>query len=62
MNEVSVQINSVEKSAENTAAATQEVTASSEELAALMTSVNDNCNEMNKVSDELVDSLDRFTI
>lgn len=62
MNEVSVQINSVEKSAESTAAATQEVTASSEELAALMTSVNDNCNEMNKVSDELVDSLDRFTI
>lgn len=62
MNEVSVQINSVEKSAESTAAATQEVTASSEELAALMTSVNDNCNEMNKVSDELVNNLDRFTI
>lgn len=62
MNEVSVQINSVEKSAESTAAATQEVTASSEELAALMTSVNDNCNEMNKVSDELVNNLDRFII
>lgn len=62
MNEVSVQINGVEKSAESTAAATQEVTASSEELAALMTSVNDNCNSMNKVSDELVENLNKFII
>lgn len=62
MNEVSVQINGVEKSAESTAAATQEVTASSEELAALMTSVNDNCNSMNKASDELVDNLNKFII
>lgn len=62
MNDVSVQMQSVEKSAESTAAATEEVTASSEELATLMTSVSDNCNTMNQVSDELVESLDKFTI
>lgn len=62
MNDVSVQMQSVEKSAESAAAATEEVTASSEELATLMTSVSDNCNTMNQVSDELVESLDKFTI
>lgn len=62
MNDVSLQMQSVEKSAENTAAATEEVTASSEELATLMTSVSDNCNAMNQVSDELVNNLDNFVV
>ena len=62
MNDVSTQIHSVEKSAESTAAATQEVTAATEELASLMSSVSNNCNTMNKVSEKLVNNLDQFLI
>ena len=49
-------------SAENTAAATEEVTASSEELTALMNTVNSNCNEMHNISIDLVNDLHKFKI
>lgn len=48
--------------AENTAAATEEVTASSEELTALMNTVNENCNKMHNISIDLVNDLNRFTV
>lgn len=40
----------------------EEVTASSEELTALMNTVNENCNKMHNISIDLVNDLNRFTV
>ena len=56
------QIDNIEKGAEGTAAATEEVTASSEELAALMHNITENCEAMTNQSKELVESISKFKI
>lgn len=52
----------IEKSAENTAATSQEVTASTEELTALMHSVDNDISELTSRSHDLVTKLDRFSV
>ena len=58
--DISQTIDTVAKGTESTAAATEEVTASSEELAALMSSVNEDCDNMMNASNVLVDDLNKF--
>ena len=59
---VSNQVSDIEKSAESTAAASEEVTASTQELAALMHSVDDDICTLSNSSHDLVSKLDRFSV
>lgn len=59
---ISSQMKAIEKGAENTAAATEEITASSEELGTLMASIADRCAHNTDTTKELVDDLDKFVI
>ena len=62
INSVSMQVSELEKSAENNAATSQEVTASTEELTALMHSVNNDIDDLATASHELVSKLDKFKV
>ena len=59
---ISSQMKAIEKGAENTAAATEEITASSEELGTLMASIADRCAHNTNTTKVLVDDLDKFVI
>lgn len=48
--------------AQGIAAASEEVTASSEELAALMHNIADNCNSMSVEAKNLVEDMDKFKV
>lgn len=59
---ISGQISHIEKGAENTAAATQEITASSEELSALMHSIAEHCVSMHEQTADLEKELSYFKV
>ncbi len=60
--EISEQITDVEKGAENSAAASAEVTDSVQKLNSLMASMDENSMELNEKADNLVQKLRRFTL
>lgn len=60
--EVNTKVSAIEHGAESNAAASEEITASSEELAALMNSVNDTMKSLTSKTEELTESLSRFKI
>lgn len=59
---VSSQAAEIERGAESSAAASQEVTASSEELAALMNSIGNSTDTLNTEAEGLVEKLNAFTV
>ena len=59
---VSSQAAEIERGAESSAAASQEVTASSEELAALMNSIGNSTDTLNAEAEGLVEKLNAFTV
>ena len=50
------------QAAESNAAATQEITASSEELTALLTNISSTCNSMTGYVDNLVKDMNQFKV
>lgn len=59
---VSGQVSEIERGAESSAAASEEVTASTQELAALMHSIGENTDSLNAEAEELVQKLNAFTV
>lgn len=60
--DISVKVTNIEKGTESTAASTEEVTASSQELEALMTGVAQSCDEMEQQAEALVNDMSRFVV
>ena len=60
--DISVKVTNIEKGTESTAASTEEVTASSQELEALMTGVAQRCDEMEQQAEALVNDMSRFVV
>lgn len=59
---VSGQVSEIERGAESSAAASEEVTASTQELAALMHSIGENTDSLNAEAEGLVQKLNAFTV
>lgn len=55
------QVHNIEHGAEGNAAATEEINASAEELAALLSSIDENCSNMSNNMKTLMDDLEKFT-
>lgn len=62
VNDISDKVRNIEKGTESTAASKEEVTASSQELEALMTGVAQSCDEMAQQAEGLVGDMSRFIV
>lgn len=60
--EIDSQVKVIGQAAESNAAATQEITASSEELTALLTNISSTCNSMTGYVDNLVKDMNQFKV
>ena len=60
--EIDSQVKVIGQGAESNAAATQEITASSEELTALLTNISSTCNSMTGYVDNLVKDMNQFKV
>ena len=60
--EIDNQVKVIGQAAESNAAATQEITASSEELTALLTNISSTCNSMTGYVDNLVKDMNQFKV
>lgn len=60
--EIDSQVKVIGQGAESNAAATQEITASSEELTALLTNISSTCNSMTEYVDNLVKDMNQFKV
>lgn len=60
--EIDSQVKVIGQGAESNAAATQEITASSEELTALLTNISSTCNSMTGYVDNLVKNMNQFKV
>lgn len=60
--EIDIQVKVIGQAAESNAAATQEITASSEELTALLTNISSTCNSMTGYVDNLVKDMNQFKV
>lgn len=60
--EIDSQVKVIGQAAESNAAATQEITASSEELTALLTNISSTCNSMTGYADNLVKDMNQFKV
>ena len=60
--EIDSQVKVIGQAAESNAAATQEITASSEELTALLTNISSTCNSMTGYVDNLVKNMNQFKV